>query len=56
VGPLEGGKSYHLAFLTEDTLPPGTPPTRARVEARATLQQAEELHRVLGELGERLRE
>ena len=30
--------------------------TRARVEARATLQQAEELKRVLEELGERLGE
>jgi hypothetical protein len=41
--------------LTEDT-PAWYAATRARVEAKAALEQAEELGRVLEELGERLGE
>jgi hypothetical protein len=44
-----------LEALTEDT-PAWYAGTRARVEARATLEQAEELRRVPDELGERLGE
>jgi predicted YcjX-like family ATPase len=42
-----------LERLTQDT-PAWYATTRAVVEARATLEQAEELRRVLEELGERL--
>jgi predicted YcjX-like family ATPase len=44
-----------LERLTEDT-PAWYAATRAKVEARATLEQAEELRRVLDELGRRLEE
>lgn len=43
-----------LEALTKDT-PSWYASTSARVEARAALEQAEELRRVLEELGERLR-
>jgi hypothetical protein len=42
--------------LTEDAPAWHAGATRARAEARATLEQAEELRRVLEELGERLGE
>lgn len=50
-------EALNLAQQLEE-LTKGTPAwyagTRARVEARATLEQTEELRRVLEELGERL--
>ena len=36
------------------TPPTATPPTRVRVEVRATLEQAEELRRALEQVGELL--
>jgi hypothetical protein len=44
-----------LKDLTKDT-PAWYAGTRARVEAKATLEQAEELRRVLEEVGEQLGE
>jgi hypothetical protein len=45
-----------LEALTQDTPAWGSPAaTRARVEARAALEQAEELRRVIEELGRELR-
>jgi hypothetical protein len=49
--PLEGGRDNRP--LTQDS-PAWYATTRAKVEARAALEQAEELRRVLEQLGERL--
>jgi hypothetical protein len=53
VGPDEGGRTLSRQLIEE--LAKGTPAwyagTRAKVEARADLEQAEELRRVLEDLG-----
>jgi hypothetical protein len=44
--------SPNASRLSPRALPPGTPPTRARVEMRAALEQAEEFYRTPEEPGE----
>ena len=60
VGPLEGGRTHRRLPRAAECLTKDTPAwyagTRARVEARAALEQAEELRRMLEEVGERSRQ
>jgi hypothetical protein len=56
VGPPEGGGAIRVQQRLTTDAPAWYAGTRARVEAMAVLEQAEELRRELEELGERLGE